>query len=280
MPKVFDVREWFADITKGVELPEEVAKAALSALDRDEVRNNIGNQVLRQDDYSRNLDELKTQRTVLEEQQAEVERLKTEAAVFVKRQQDRDHNNVQLHEQLTENLATANRKLVELGEDKVRTVDTKPPVDEPKYVTVDELTEMRAEADQRAIAFANRIVNLGNKHRKDFGEDLDPDVLVQHATTKQMTLDEAYRDMFSEQYADKTEAEVKERIKTAVDDAETELRSQVEFPETNQGPSRVNIFDIPADEQLKDSQSRVAASIAGLKDIRSGKKEIAGWITD
>lgn len=277
MPEVFEVKEWFADVIKGLNVPEEEAKALLKTLEREDIRKNIGNSVLRQSDYSRRSDELKVREGKLSETEATIKEKGIEADVFVQRQKDRDHNNEELFTQLNTDLIEANRRLEELGEEPKHRSVKKPPVEEssPKYVTADELEKRDAERESHAISYANKVQNLSNRFHADFKEYLDPDKLVEHATEKGLTLDLAYDDLFKDRYVEKSEKEVKTRIETAVEEARVEERSRSGVPLVEEGPGRVAVFDVPVEDRLLTEDSRVGAATAALKEVRSGKRQIS-----
>lgn len=281
MPKteVFDPKEWFADVVpEGVELSEEQIQARDLLLADPAIAKNIGNSVLRQSDYSRQSDALKTDRETLATTQAEAETLKQEGTDFISRNKDRDHNNVTLHDQLVADLAEANRRIeAGDGETVTRRVE-KPEVTieetDAKFMTVKDYEAAEAARDANTIAYSTRVVQLSNRFRNDFEKDFDPEPVVQHATKNNMTLDQAYDDMYSEQYAEKAEADVQARIDAAVKEKEIELRSVNDFPELESGPQRVSGLDQPAEAKLETEDKRVAAAVAGLTQVRSGNKEL------
>ena len=280
MPKVFEFKEWFAEMIEGSDISPEDAKVLLKGLERDEIRKNIGNAVLRQSDYSRRSDALATRETTLSEGEASVEKRRIDAEVFIKRQEDRDHNNETLHKQIVADLADRTRRLEELGEEVTSSNrETREVNDDSsrKYVTSDDLKKLKEEGalrEEQSIAYSNRVVNLGNRFHKDFKEYLDPDILVKHATEKSMTLDDAYDDLYKERYDTKTEAEVQSRIDEAVEEARVEERSKKGFPEVGEGPQRTSVFDIPQEDRLQDEDSRVGAAVNALKEHQSGKREL------
>lgn len=281
MPKteVFDPKEWFADVVpEGVELSEEQIQARDLLLADPAIAKNIGNSVLRQSDYSRQSDALKTDRETLATTQAEAETLKQEGTDFISRNKDRDHNNVTLHDQLVADLAEANRRIeAGDGETVTRRVE-KPEVTieetDAKFMTVKDYEAAEAARDANTIAYSTRVVQLSNRFRNDFEKDFDPEPVVQHATKNNMTLDQAYDDMYSEQYAEKAEADVQARIDAAVKEKEIELRSVNDFPELESGPQRVSGLDQPTEAKLETEDKRVAAAVAGLAQVRSGNKEL------
>jgi hypothetical protein len=275
----FNSGEWFAEITKGVDLPADQAEVLKAVLAREDLSANVGKSVSRQSDYSRNMDQLSTQKAELDRKIAAASESVEQGKMFVERNKDRDHNNMDIHEDLTNKLAEANRRLEDAGEERVKApaAPAQPKFDESKFVTKDDIAAMRQDADKNAIAYANRVNSLGNKYHADFGKYLDADKLVDHATQKGITLDAAFSDLYADDYATKSETDIQARIDKAVDDKETELRSTLDFPE-NAGPQRVSGLDIPEEDRLKSEGSRVAAAVQGSRDFASGKKEIPSWV--
>ncbi len=282
--EVFSAKEWFADVAKGVELTEAQQEVVDGLLAQDAIQKNIGNSVLRQSDYSRQSDDLKSQRAEVDTALAEAETARQEATDFVTTQKDRDHNNVDLHDQLVTDLAEANRRLTTEGAEVVAPRSTQKETevkeDEPKYMTEEQYEAREATRDQNAINYSNRVVQLSNKFRNDFGKDFDPEPVVEHATKNGMTLDAAYQDLYSKDYETLKEAAVQERIDTAVREKEIELRSNNDLPEVTQGPQRVSGLDQPEEDKLKTEGQRASAAVQGLREIRSGKRDVTSHWND
>jgi hypothetical protein len=270
---VFEISDWLDDVLKGVDLPEEEAKALRSTLERAEVRKEIGNSVLRQSDYSRQLDALKTDQDAAAEARAEGD-------AFLARNKDRDHNNSEIHKTLADQLDEANRRLSEgLGDPVTPTSSTSPTQqDDSNFITLEQLDEINREREQNAIAYSNKINQLSNKHHKNFDEYLDFDALVEHATKNSMNLDDAYHDMHKTEYDELNEKVITDRIDVAVKEALVDARSNKDIPGVDVGPKRVSGLDIPDEDRLKTEDSRVAAALGGLAGVRSGDKSTADWI--
>ncbi len=107
----------------------------------------------------------------------------------------------------------------------------------------------------------------------DFDKDFDPEPVVQHATKNGMTFQDAYSDLYKEEYATKTEEGIQARIDIAVKEATIEQRSKNDFPEVEAGPSRVQGLNQTDEEKLKTEGDRARAAVQGLSDIRTGKKQ-------
>jgi len=279
MPKteVFDPKEWFADVKGDIELSEEQTQAMEALLANPDLAKNIGNSVLRQSDYSRQSDKLKAERATSVTSQEEAEKLKVEGADFIARNKDRDHNNVTLHDKLVEDLAEANRRSVDAGAEPVTRNVEKPEVkDDPDetVMTVKAYEAAEAARDANTIAYSTRVVQLSNRFRNDFAKDFDPEPVVDFATKNNLTLDQAYDKLYSEEYAAKAEADVQLRIDTALKEQAIELRSKNDFPELEAGPLRTSGLDQTPEQKLATEDDRVGAAVAGLKDIRSGNKEL------
>lgn len=278
MPKeVFSAKEWFADVSKDIELTDDESKAMETLLARDDIQKNIGNSVLRQSDFSRQSDELKSQREAADTAVAEAGKLKQEATEFVTKQRDRDHNNLDLHDQLVKDLAEANKRTVDLGGDETtRRVEAPKVEDEkkPVYLTEDDYRKLESERDQNAITYSNTVIQLSNQFRTDFDKDFDPEPVVNHATKNGLTLKDAYNDLYKEEYAVKTEAGIKARIDKAVEEATIDLRSKNDFPEVDAGPSRVSGLEQAEEDKLKTEGDRARAATQGLQQIRTGKKQV------
>ncbi len=274
MPKteVFDPKEWLASVVpEGVTLTDEQNQAMTTVLAVEGVGKNIGNAVLRQDDYSRQSDVLKTERETVATTQAEATAAKAEADAFVIKQKDRDHNNLTLHDQLKKDLATANARTVDLGGEVTAPRVTEPVVEEPAEptMTIKEYEAREAARDAQTIQFSSRMITLANDHRKNFGEDFEPDAVVTYATEKGLNLDDAYQALNADKFVAKQEADVQARIDAAVKENEIELRSRHDFPETVAGPTRVQGLDQPEADKLKTEDARVGGALKGLAGLRA-----------
>lgn len=273
--KVFSAEEWFTDVQGDVKLSDEQTQAMNTLLADKTIAQNIGNSVLRQSDYSRQSDELKSQREEATTAVAEAERLKAEATEFVTKQRDRDHNNLTLHDQLVEDLAEANKRITDGDGETVKRRVEAPVVDEEpekKYLSIEDYRALEAERDQNAITYSNTVIQLANKHREVFDKPFDPEPVVKLATEKGMTLKDAYEDMYSEEYAAKDEEKIQARIDVAVQEATIDLRSKNDFPEVETGPARVQGLDQADEDKLKTGDDRAAAAVHGLAEIRAGKR--------
>jgi len=273
--KVFSAKEWFTDVQGDVKLSDEQTQAMETLLANDDIAKNIGNSVLRQSDYSRQSDELKSQREEAKTAVAEAERLKAEATEFVTKQRDRDHNNLTLHDQLVEDLAEANKRITEGDGETVKRRVEAPVVDEEpekKYLSIEDYRALEAERDQNAITYSNTVIQLANKHRDVFDKAFDPEPVVKLATEKGMTLVQAYDEMYSEEYAAKDEEKIQARIDVAVQEATIDLRSKNDFPEVETGPARVQGLNQAEEDKLKTEDDRAAAALQGLAEIRAGKR--------
>ncbi len=274
MPKtiVFDPKEWLASVVpEGVTLTDEQTQAMETVLAVKDIGTNIGNAVLRQSDYSRQSDELKVEREAVKTSQAEVDATQAEVDAFVIKQKDRDHNNLSLHEQMKKDLATANARTTALGGEITAPLVTETVEEEPNdpMLTIKDYEAREAARDAQTIQLQSRMITLANQHRKDFGEDFDPDATVAYATEKGLNLDDAYTELNADKFAEKTEADIQARIDTAVKDNEIELRSRNDFPETIAGPTRVQGLDQPEAEKLKTEDARVGGALKALATLRS-----------
>ncbi len=274
---VFDPKEWFADISKDVELSDEQVQARDTLLANPDIALNIGKSVLRQSDYSRQSDELKAQREAVDAELATAGTKTKEADDFVIKMRDRDHNNVTLHDTLVSDLAKANKALSDAGEE---TITSRVPVTEVKeepeapMLSVQDYEAREAARDANTIQFSSRLITMSNEHRKAFGEDFDPAPVVAYATEKGLNLDDAYQELNAERFTEATEAAVQKRIDAAVQEKEIELRSKNDFPEIDSGPQRVSGLDQSEEDKLKTEGDRARAAVAGLAEIRGGKRAV------
>lgn len=168
-----DAKTYYGELLKKAGATEDVQQAILKALDDEKVSKALADDLiaprLRQDDYSRKMDEAAAKdRKMTEWYQAELTK----------------HNEVLALEQ--KYLA----KLAETGETTLVTTPTG--FDEKKF------REEQAEREQRTLALFKDGLRLASRHAVEFKEELDTDALAKLAVEKNLPLTGAYNEMMRE----------------------------------------------------------------------------------
>ena len=279
----FNLDAWFAETIGSGDLSEADAKGFKATLAGDEVAlKALENSVTRQSDYSRNMDELKTSQVELAEAETRVQKELEDSRLYVQRNKDNDHNNESIYNRLVEENAQMRAKLVENDvEMPTQPIVTPETPDESKYVTIDQLKDMADERDRAYSNYSTTVMELGNKHHKDFGDYLDTRALIEFAETNNLNLNQAYDSMFKEGYAGLAETQYQERLATDVAKAKEEMISQTDgvSPLLENGPRRVHAIQ-EADANLATPEARADGAMKRLQEYRAGTKQIPEWTRD
>lgn len=145
---------------------------------------SLGNLVLRQDDYSRSMNELGTQRQTLQTKEAEAQALY-------------DSNRLWF-EQKQADLAELDRLRQGIVKPANGAPDPAKPAD-PNYLTKEAFTSALAETERGAVAFFNDLNTLSLQHYQQFGEILDTNRLLTDKRVQQLGLRGVYADLHKPQ---------------------------------------------------------------------------------
>lgn len=288
-----ETEKWLTGLESEGKLPKEVITqlraAAEASTDSD---NYIKGSVLRQDDYSRNISEVKAAQKVVEDSQRAlkekedaVTRYQAELGTW-KAGADTNYNKaLQEREAAETRSARAVAKLKTLAtasgfseEDVLKDLDlpvndpkpnTAPTFDTSKFVTLDQMNSVTSQA---AMLDAT-IHDISVQHQDLFGGRINAKALVEAALKSGKSLETYWKETYKvdEKLKEKEEASIQARIDTAVQERETSLRSQLSIPapragrDTNPYTSRP-LFDNPAIKSQAESQfansGGVSAAIA------------------
>jgi len=278
----FNYEKWFAETIGSGKLSEEDAKGFKEALAGDEVAlKALEDSFTRQSDYSRNMDELKTAQTELADAQSRVQSEMDDARLYVKRNEDNDHNNKDIYDKLVEENAQYRAKLVENDVEMPTAPIVTPETPEDKqYVTMDQLKDMADIKDRAYADYHSTVMELGNKFHQDFNKYLDTRKLIQFAEDNNMNLETAYTSMNKEGYAELAEKSYQERLAADVATAKEEMIAEnPASPLLDAGPRRVHAIQ-EADANLTSPDDRASAAMKRLQEYRGGTKVIPEWTRD
>lgn len=208
----FKVQDWVADLLKDQAIPEDRRKVVEEVLTAEAIAGRIREGVLRQQDYSRQTQELAEQRRQVETglQQAQqkyqesygglakwredqlkiVEQWKTELAEVKARE-----------ERLAGAVARAKAQGLEdkdlgLDGDPARTAHRTEPA-QPKYVTAEELEAERARIGKTMGDFTPGLMNILQQHNALFpGQSLDMVALVDGARRQAKSVEEVWAEQY------------------------------------------------------------------------------------
>lgn len=276
----FDYEKWFAETIGSGDISEDDAKVLKETLAGDEkVQKALEDSVSRQSDYSRNMDELKTAQTELAESVKKVETEWDDARLYVKRNEDNDHNNEGIYNKLVEENAQFRAKLLESDIEVPKEPIVSPQKDEDvsKYVTVKQLEEMADQRDRAYSTYSTTVMNLSNRHHADFGKYLDTGKLIEFAEAHELNLENAYTEMNKDGYAELAEKSYQERLATDVAKAKEEMIAEnPNSPLLDTGPRRIHATEDKTDH-LGTPEDRSTAAMKKLQEYRSGESQIPEW---
>lgn len=222
----------------------------------------LGSHVLRQDDYSRSMNELTGQRTALTTKEQEAQALyESNKAWFDQKQAE------------LEELARLRQQVAAGGGNGNGT----PQPTEPKVVTVEDLAKTLADTERGAVAFINDLTDLKFQHFQQFGEVLDTTKLLTDKRVQQLGLIGVYREVYKSQLDAKAEqarqaAEQKirddERQKVLAESA----RSQHPYPIRGNEPGTLDALESArtGNPPVAKTVDEMAAEYARLGAARTG----------
>ena len=221
----------------------------------------LGNHVLRQDDYSRSMNDLTAQRTAAERAAADATALYEQNKAWW----DQKQKDLQELDQLRQRVAAGNGTGTGTGTDT-----------EPKLVTAEDLAKTLADTERGAVAFFNDLNRLSLEHFQRFGEVLNTDALLQDKRVQQLGL----RGVYAEQHKTQLEERAAAERKAAEDKIRADERTKVLaesasrfIPQTGRGePSTLDALEATRSGQAPQVRSidEMAAEYARLGAARAG----------
>lgn len=225
-----------AELTKWV---EEMRKAGLSdatlqALEKDcerkETADSFKRTVLAVADYSRQTQEIQTQKEQLEQYLGELKTWKDTQEIDLRKNSREALEYKQAHAEATERLKMANAELARLKDqgytefDTTRTTPMTPTTPTPTpsngdaYLTKDELNRMRQEQEQQFLTLQSISAKINKEHMKLFGELPDLDRVYEIAVQRKQPIAKVWEDEYRVQSKrdELREAEIQKRIDAEV----------------------------------------------------------------
>jgi hypothetical protein len=219
--------------------PDPTARAARQEELGDTGLMTLGNHVLRQDEFSRNMNDLGAQKAAAAAAQAEYEALHGANTAWFE-----EHKN---------DLVELDRLKAQVGG---RLPDPTKPAGDPKLVTAEALAATLADTERGAVAFINDLTDLKFQHFQQFGEVLDTTKLLQDKRVQQIGLLGVYREVHKPQLdarAAKLAADAEEKIRA--DERQKMAVSQASqhhpYPVRGNEPSTLDRFERTSDQAPK-----------------------------
>lgn len=221
----------------------------------------LGNNVLRQDDYSRHLNEVAGQRTAAETAAAQAQALyEQNKAWWDQKQED-------LKELDRLRATVAGRQPDPANPD---------PKPDPKVVTIESLAQTLAATEQGAVAFMDELTDLKLQHFQQFGEVLDTKRLLTDKRVQQLGLRGVYTEVHKDQLAARDakiakDAEEKIRLDERTKVLQAQASTQHPYPVRGNEPSTLDRFERTGDQAPKVATvDDMAAEYARLSASRTG----------
>jgi hypothetical protein len=202
-------------------------KDAVKLLLADEaVLEEIGGGVLRQDDYSRHMNELTSWRGELDE--------------WYKTNQEALAAFPQLQGRIAELEAARQAAAAEPTDPPIQT----PAVDLSGYMKSEDVAKLLSEREAQAVALMSRLTTLASHHSHEFKEPLDTDKIVVHARKTGLPVEAAYADMVKERRekttAEQRAAELAAAERRGAEKARREMSSPTPYPVGNAEPTTLS----------------------------------------
>jgi hypothetical protein len=225
--KAFDIKEYVNDLFKDTSIPEDQRKVVEGILASEAVANRLRESALRQQDYSRQTQELAQQREAAKQEVQAIKDRYDASYLSVAKWKEGEEKNLQAWQR---ELTAAREKEARLvaaverakqqglddkdlgldGQPLTTTRRTEEETAKPKYVTAETLEEERRRFGTGVTDFTAGVIDINNRHAKLFpGEVPDMAALVQEARTTNKSVE----DVWSAKYG------VPERIQTIQQEA-------------------------------------------------------------
>lgn len=214
-------------------VPEEDRAAVEAKVQNDVVLDHLGENLLRQSDYSRSMNELKKSKEAL--------------AADVTKYQGAYDDNIRWRQSEVAGITDMKSKLARyekmLAPDAllddgagagVKDPGSNGDVDLSKYITREDadkaLQERLEQTERNGIQLMSMISNIQARHLKQFNEALDAQDLFEHAAKTKMTLPAAYKDFISERVEEDRKKDHEKEIVQAREDGRIEALRNPTLP--------------------------------------------------
>lgn len=255
-------------------IPEDKRAGVADVLQAPEVLEMVGQNLLRQQEFSRFMDagrsQLESERQQVVAQKAALDDWWGQNSAAVSRAVALEKEVEDLRRRMSGSGSagvTDDDEFLGTPEPKPRPASTPAPKDQSmpdqsRFVTRDALSALAQEAELNQLKLTTMITRIGLQHSAEFQEVLDVDDLVQYAQDSKLPLPLAYDQYVKERREAKAQAAVEERIRQAREEGEKAGRaaaSALPYPVSGQGTD--NIFSFVKAEKGPATVAEIAAEL-------------------
>lgn len=220
-----DLKKYLTDITKSAGASEAETQALLGVLSNDKLAKALGDDIQRHDEFSRSMDQLRTQQKEFEAKQAE---WTTWYEGAVQQDTTRQQQLDAYRQRFGELDANAN------GNPNGNPYGNPSGFDPSKYVSRDDYQKAIQEAETRALGTAVQVSKELTRCSQDyfikFGKPLDVDAFEKFALESRLPLRNAYDSFIAPEVKAKTDAEFEAKLRAAKEEGAREALSKHNLP--------------------------------------------------
>ena len=226
-----DVKAYLEGLAQSAGLDETTKAAVLQAASTEKFAKQLGDDILRHQDYSRMADELRKKEGELGIWYQDV--LKITA------------DNKKAVDDATSIAERYRQQYGDLTED-----GGKPLIASPANTAeVKELREALQRTEANTLGLFKVGLRVATQHLKDFNEVLDTDALAKFAVEKGLTLESAYKEFVAPRVADRQKTEMDEKLKAAREEGARDALSKHKLPTDPMPRAPHPFFDRPKPEE-------------------------------
>lgn len=264
------VKKYVEQLAQAAGTPDK-ATALLQVLDGDEklaktFEDELAQPRLRQSDYSRNMDALKTE--------------KENYSKWYKGVLDTTSKNQKAVEEYEAKVTNYRQQLLAMGIDPDSPTGqeaTRQAVPIGDYVSKKDLEELQKKQESQYLYLLKQVPTLAIRHFKQYGEELDMNALEKIVAEKNLPLDAAYRELTEPLAQKKQEQSFEERLKAAREEGLREGLSKANIPVDTRA-KEPSVFRSAAQAKAEGSfpkteHDRSAAFASAWNEAASGTKQ-------
>jgi hypothetical protein len=197
-----DAKQYLEQLAQTVALADEDKAALLKVASNEKFAKALGDSVLRQEDYSRNMDALKTDRTKWEKFYGDLVTWK----------------------------AGEEQRIAAILQDNGQQHQQEQQIDMKQFITPQQLKEEMAQRERTTISLLKDMGRIASAHAVEFRETLDTDALEKIAVEKNLTLTGAYQEMVRERREVSQKEKFTNQLKEARDEGARDALAKHKLP--------------------------------------------------
>jgi macrodomain Ter protein organizer (MatP/YcbG family) len=256
----FDFDAYVSELFKDAsDLSQEQRAAVVGVLSNEAVKNRLADSVIRQQDYSKQTQELATQRKSLDSERSQLES-------WYEQQLEQTKRNKEAYDRVQQQLAAYKNQY---GDDEVPTTQQQTQqVDYSQFVPKSAMEQELGRVQSDGIRLMAEMNTLQARHLTEFKEPLDMNALTALAAQNGKTLSQQYSESVQERRKAIQDAEIQKRIDEAREEGRKSALSASRIPTMPTGVD--SIHPIEARQALGD-KSNIPAWKRGVADFLEGK---------